>query len=100
MNNSSRYFLPLEDTSYINAASGEACPQGVTLLDPKICGAILRTYSKLKEDSWDKFEGDTWYLMQSFDAIAAKALQPYPLYERLVEYKIDGLQNIEIQQLL
>jgi hypothetical protein len=35
--------------------------------------------------------GDTWYLMEDFDNITTKALASFPLYERLVELKIDGL---------
>jgi hypothetical protein len=29
--------------------------------------------------------------MEDFDRIADKALKDYPLYDRLVEYKVDGL---------
>ena len=36
--------------------------------------------------------------MEDFDNIAKIALKPYPLYDRIAEYKIDGLQNIEIQE--
>ena len=36
--------------------------------------------------------------MESFDKISSRALIDYPLYERIVEYKIDGLQNIDIQK--
>jgi len=35
--------------------------------------------------------------MYDFDKIAEKALKNYPIYERIVEYKIDGKQNIDIQ---
>jgi hypothetical protein len=46
------------------------------------------------------FQGDTWYLMEDFDRISTIALAEYPLYEALVTYKIDGLQNAEIQKKL
>ena len=36
--------------------------------------------------------------MHDFDIIADGALKNYPLYEKIVEYKIDGLQNIDIQE--
>ena len=70
------------------------------LTNPEVVSAILCDYSRLKQDSWDRFLDDTWYLMQDFDIISEKALRDYPLYERLVEYKIDGLTNLQIQQLL
>ena len=36
--------------------------------------------------------------MDDFDNIAAAALAEYPLYERIVSDKIDGLSNLEIQE--
>ena len=38
--------------------------------------------------------------MEAFDEIAEIALEEYPLYKRIVECKIDGLQNIQIQDVL
>ena len=38
--------------------------------------------------------------MLDFDRVANRALAAYPLYERLVELKIDGLQNTQIQSVL
>lgn len=66
------------------------------LTDPKVISAILCNYSRLKQDSWDKFQDDTWYTLLDFDNIADKALRDYPLYERLTEYKVDGLTNQQI----
>ena len=43
---------------------------------------------------------DTWYFMEDFDNHCEKALRDYPLYERLVELKIDAKQNLEIQETL
>jgi hypothetical protein len=76
---------------------GYPIPEGISLLDPQVCEAILCNYSKLKQDSWENFEGDVWYLLIAFDDLSEKALRPFPLYERLVEYKIDGMQNKDIQ---
>lgn len=38
--------------------------------------------------------------MENFDKIATIALKNYPMYERLVECKVDGLQNVQIQEIL
>ena len=70
---------------------GYPIPQGVSLLNPMVCSAILCNYSRLKEDSYDRLEGDLYYLMLDFDEIADKALKEYPLYEKIVECKVDGL---------
>ena len=93
----SKSVIKLEDKTHRFDEKGYPIPEGVSLLDPAVCSAILCNYSRLKQDSWDQFEGDTWYLMHDFDVISDKALKDYPLYERIVEYKIDGMQNIDIQ---
>ena len=63
--------------------------------------ALLCNYSKLKEDSWGKFYCDSYFLMESLDALVDKTLKDkYPLYYDLLIYKIDGKQNLEIQDLL
>jgi hypothetical protein len=38
--------------------------------------------------------------METFDKISEEALRDYPLYQRLVECKVDGLQNVQIQEKL
>ena len=90
--------LPDETSSFDE--EGYPIPKGVSLLNPVGCSAILCNYSRLKEDSYDRFEGDLYYLMLDFDKIADKALKEYPLYEKIVECKVDGLQNTQIQEIL
>lgn len=75
-------------------------PDGISLLSPNVCSAILCNYSKLKGDSEGRFDEDLWYLIESFDTISTKALKNYPLYEKIVTYKIDGMQNIQIADCL
>ena len=66
----------------------------------KIIEEILANYSHLKEDSYDRFLDDTWYMMQDFDELCGRALKGEPMLERLVELKIDGRQNTDIQKIL
>lgn len=87
----------LNDNTHEFDERGFPIPEGISLLNPKVCQAVLCNYSKLKEDSYDQFDSDIWYLMIDFDNISGRALKDYPVYERIVEYKIDGLQNAEIQ---
>ena len=89
-----------DETSSFDDEEGYPIPKGVSLLNPVVCSAILCNYSRLKEDSYDRFEGDLYYLMLDFDEIADKALKEYPLYEKIVECKVDGLQNTQIQEIL
>lgn len=73
----------------------------ITFINPKHISALLCHYSKLKQDAWGKFWSDSYFLMEDLDSLIEKTLkEKYPLYYDLVIYKIDGKQNIEIQQLL
>ena len=85
----SKSTIPLEDETCGFDEEGYPIPEGVSLLSPVVCKAILSNYSKLKEDCWGAFDGDTWYLMTDFDNISEKALEKYPIYRRIVELKID-----------
>ena len=93
--NFSKHYVPLE--THEEVVDGEVRYSGVSLMNPEICSAILCNYSKLRAEGEGNFMSDTWYLLEDFDKAATEALKPYPLYERLVEYKIDGLQNNDIQ---
>lgn len=70
---------------------------GVELTSAAVCEALLCNYSKLKEDTWDQLDSDLWCLLQDFENTCDKALKPYPVYQYIVEAKIDNLSNIEIQ---
>lgn len=74
--------------------------QGVSLMNPKAVQAILCDYSRLKQESWDDFAGELWYFMLDFDEVAERTLKNYPIYYRLLELKIDGVQSIGIQAAL
>ena len=93
----SRNFLPM-DEGFEFDDEGYVVPHGVSFMDPKVVSTILCNYSGLKEAAWGEFEKDVWFVMHDFDIIADGALKDYPLYDKIVEYKIDGLQNIDIQE--
>ncbi len=93
-----RNHIPLEDNSYLKEK--EVIIKGISLMDPRVVSAILCNYSKLKEDSYDQFDGDKWYLIQDIENIFDKALKDFPIFQRIVELKIDKKQNNEIQQIL
>lgn len=73
----------------------------ISFFDPKHVSALLCNYSALKEDAWGKFDSDSYYMMEDLDTIVEETLRDdYPLYYKLLIYKIDGKQNVEIQNLL
>lgn len=79
---------------------GQIEASGITLLNPKVVSLILNNYSKLKQDSKGNFETYTYYLMEQFDEVCGKALADFPLYDRIVELKVDGLTNSAIQEII
>lgn len=89
--------IALDDLTKDFDEDGYPIPAGITLMDPAVVSAVLCNYSKLKQDSYDDFEGDMWYLIYDFERICDKALEPHPLLMRLMEMKIDGNSNSEIQ---
>lgn len=73
----------------------------ISFFNPKHISALLCHYSQLKEAAWGNFKSDSYYLMEDLDDLVEKTLkEDYPLYYDLMIYKIDGKQNIEIQELL
>lgn len=93
----SKNYIPL-NSDFTFDKEGFVIPQGVSLMNPEVISAILCNYSILKQDAWGEFDKDTWYLMEDFDRLADVALKDYPMYDKIVEYKIDGLQNLDIQE--
>ncbi len=72
----------------------------VSLFDYKHISAILCNYEMLSNALRYKFSSDFHYLMEDFDKVMEEALKDYPLYADLVKFKIEGKQNLEIQELL
>lgn len=94
----------IENMSYdedIKVVDGEVIVEGgITLLNPQHVSAILCDYSNIRQDTYGKFSNDMYYIVRELDDITAKALADYPLYYDLLVYKVDGKQNLEIQELL
>lgn len=86
------------DEKLIFDEMGNVHAEGVSFMNPVAVSAILQNYSLLKETSWGNFNSDLWALMLDFDALCERALREHPLYDRLIELKIDGLKNTEIKQ--
>ena len=79
---------------------GYCVPHGVTFVDPAVCGAILSAYSGLKNRSAGAFQSDLWALMFDFDDLLERTFKDYPVYKKIIDCKIAGKQNLEIQKIL
>ena len=93
--------LDLSDRIEINE-KGDIVNKGlISLFNPTHISILLCNYSKIKENCWDRFNSDIYYLMQDLENLIDAVLKKdYPLLYDLLIYKIDGKSNIEIQQLL
>lgn len=96
---SKRAFPPLDEEVTVDK-NYNCHATGISLINPAVCSAVLCNYFQLKQTSEGNFEADTWYFMQDFDRICRKGLEEFPIYKKIVEEKIYGAQNIEIQQTL
>ena len=73
----------------------------ISFMRPQHVSALLRNYSRLKEDTYSKFDSDGYYLLYDFQNLIDRTLESrYPLYYSLLIYKIDGKSNLQIQSLL
>lgn len=72
----------------------------ISFFNPFHISALLCNYSALKMETETKFSSDFYYLMLDLDNLVGAALAEYPMYEAIVEWKIDGIQNLEIQERL
>lgn len=94
-----KYYPTLESDVTFDK-DGYCVPHGVSCIDVRICEATLCNYQKLKNAAEGNFESDIWAFMYDFDNLLDKALKDYPMYKRIVEYKIAGYQNEQIQKML
>lgn len=91
--------LDLTESIYFDEKGNAQSTGKVSMFDPKHVSALLCHYTKLKENVWGKFNSDSYYLMEDLDNLIEDALkEKYPMYFDLVVLKIDGKQNLFIQQ--
>lgn len=93
----SKHYPDLDENVHLDDA-GRAVSEGVSLISPEVCSAVMCNYSKLKQDSYGNFESDLWYLIYDFELISDKALEDYPMYKMIMESKINGMSNAQIQE--
>lgn len=70
----------------------------LSLLSPTHVSLALCNYSKLKEDSYGKFESDMYYFILDLEDTVERALAEFPMYYDIMVYKIDGMKNEDIQK--
>lgn len=97
----SMHTLNLDDKITVNEDGSLKIEGTFSYLNPDHISAILCNYSRLKEGSWGKMNSDLYYAIMDVENLVDRTLQEdYPLYYKLLIYKIDGKNNEEIQRLL
>lgn len=93
----SPHTIPVSETV---TPQGTIVSTGVSLTDEKVCAAILKQYSRLKDQCAESPHTDLWALMLDFDALMERALQRFPVLKRIVILKIDKTPNEQIRTIL
>ena len=93
------YSIDLSEKITINK-DGQPISSGlISFFNPDHICCLLQNYSILKEDNWNRFTDDLYYLLQDLDTLIDKTLKDqYPLLFDILVYKIDGLTNKEISK--
>ena len=93
--------ISLEEDITVNSDGTLKIGGTFSMLRPDHVSALLCNYSRIKEDSWGKFQSDSYYAIMDLEDLIEKVLpEKFPLYYKLMIYKIDGKSNEEIQRLL
>lgn len=93
--------INIDEHVFINDEGKVESTGVINLYTPAHIVALLNNYSGLKMETWDKFDSDIHWVMEDLDTLIETSLKEnYPLYYKLLIYKIDGKSNAEIQSLL
>lgn len=75
--------------------------EGFSLMRPEHVSTVLCNYSKIKQDTWDRFNSDSHWVIVDLENLIEKHIKDrYPMYYDLIIYKIDGITNEHIQAML
>ena len=93
-------YIPLVEEIKV-LPDGKLDINGFSLLIPEHVSIVLCNYSKIKQDTWDRFDSDARYVITDLEnLIEAHIKDRYPMYYDLIIYKIDGVSNENIQKIL
>ena len=98
--NTSGNRIEISDEVYFDANGEPTSDAIVTFFKPDHISAILCNYELLNVHLKHKYNSDFHYMMRDFKKLLREGLEPYPAYRTLVEAKIEGLTNAEIQKIL
>ena len=93
--------INLDEKVFINEKGEIVSTGAINFFNPAHIVALLCNYSGLKMETWDKFNADMRWMLLDLERLVDRTLkEKYPIYYKLLIYKIDGKTNLEIQSLL
>ena len=92
--------IEISDEVHFDADGEPASNAVVTFFNPTHISAILCNYEILHTELKHKYFSDFHYLLRDFDKLLKEGLAPYPAYQTLVQAKIAGMTNSEVQKVL
>lgn len=94
--------IDLAETVTYDAETNSAVSTAmINLYNPDHISLLLCNYSNVKENCWDKFDSDIkWLLIDLENLIDSSLQEEYPIWYKILIYKIDKKTNVEIQQLI
>lgn len=92
--------IDLSEYRFIDAEGNPQSTGLISFFKPEHVSALLCHYNALHIETRGKYQDDFFYLLEDFNALTKRALENYPIYTTIVQAKINGMSNLEIQTIL
>ena len=89
--------MDLDETIYFDANGYPQSTCMVSLYNPEHVSVLLTYYNQLKQESWEDLRSDMHWLLIDLDNLIARTLKDKPILRDLLDWKIAGYTNDEIQ---
>lgn len=89
--------MDLDETIYFDTNDYPQSTCMVSLYNPEHVSVLLTYYNQLKQESWEDLRSDMHWLLIDLDNLIARTLKDKPILRDLLDWKIAGYTNDEIQ---
>lgn len=89
--------MDLDETIYFDTNDYPQSTCMVSLYNPEHVSVLLTYYNQLKQESWEDLRSDMHWLLMDLDNLIARTLKNKPILRDLLDWKIAGYTNDEIQ---
>jgi hypothetical protein len=89
--------MDLDETIYLDANGYPQSTCMVSLYNSEHVSVLLTYYNQLKQESWEDLRSDMHWLLIDLDNLIARTLKDKPILRDLLDWKIAGYTNDEIQ---